>query len=204
MNNSAVVIIFAILLMAGLAISASFITAGQSTGGQMLFIFKVAFVYILTTMLVMLLFLVNIYMNIKMLFRKQDNLEKVLFDMRDGKKDAHIEKRQVGRIYGEMAARIHTDDFEEYAEVLNTGYHGALLRCARDFQQGMIIGLKMYLPIFPQPIDIKARVLRSVVLQDPGKAPAYDIAVEYTAISNIDKEKLVETIDVLHEKQIKA
>lgn len=205
MKDNVVLVIFAVLFTIGLMVGAAiFITRSPAVGEQAFFTFRYVFIYIIFALIALLLFAVNTHITMRRISREHGNIERLLFDIRDGGKSVFEEKRHTDRIYGEMGARMITKDYEENCDVLNASHTGALLRCSRDLQQNMIVGLKIYLPIFPQPIDVNARVVRSVINEEPHKPPTFDIAVEFTTVSNIDREKLVETIDMILEKQAKA
>ena len=203
MKDNTILIIFSVIFMIGLVIGAAIFIARPPAGDQIIFMFKYAFIYIILTLIALLFLTVTLSINMRRLYREHSNMERLLFDIRDGGKSVFEEKRRTDRIYGEMGARIYTKDYEENCEVLNASHTGALLRCSRELQQNTVVRLKIYLPIFPQPIDANARVVRSTIKEEPRKPPTFDVAVEYTTISNIDREKLIETIDMLLEKQAK-
>lgn len=176
MSNRKVWIFFGILLSAGLIIGAYTLTADNPDRG--LAALKAVLIFIIALLIILLWFILRIY-------------------MLAASKTFFTDKRNAARIYGDITAKIINKDFEGKVNVLNAGYRGALLRSARDILTGTVLEIKMFLPLFPQPIDVKAKVLRSVAKEEEGKGVAFDIGIEYTEISNIDREKLIETLDAL-------
>ena len=88
--------------------------------------------------------------------------------------------------------KIIGKDSSKFAKALNLSYGGALLRTTANLQRGQTIGLNIHLPLFPQPVSVKARVIWVQSVFDESKT--FDIGLEYLNISHSDKEKLTETL----------
>jgi hypothetical protein len=130
--------------------------------------------------------------------KKYDNLEKLSLDIRDGEKSFYKEKRKSLRIKNEITAKIVNNKvFDGLFKLRDISYEGALLRIDKPMEVGDVIELNIYLHLFPQPIDVKARVVRVLKLKTEGKSEVYDIGMKFIWMSRIDEEKLRETIDTL-------
>lgn len=126
---------------------------------------------------------------------RYDNLERLLLDLRDGTKTFYREKRKFARLKEDrISAKIA--DKGDLVKIINISQEGALLRPMRYFRPGELMDLNIYLPLFPQPIDVRARVVR--VSANPQSQPtAFDVGVEYLNMSRLDKKRLVETMSAL-------
>jgi len=133
------------------------------------------------------------------ILRKYENLEQLLFDIRDGTKKFHNEKRKFNRKNCVMRAKIPDTSKDEFMKVLDISYTGALLRTTHNFQHGNEINLNLYLPIFAQPINIMAKVVRVDPGRDEDRSECFDIGIEYLDMAPIDKEKLVEAVNLLNQ-----
>ena len=132
---------------------------------------------------------------------KYNNMERLLLDLRDGTKSFYKEKRESPRTADSITATIaDTDTSAEFMKVINISDSGALLRTSQKFKPGRTIDLKIYLPLFAQPIDVKAKVVWSNPCEPTGKTPRFDMGVKYLNIARIDREKLNETIALLLKK----
>jgi len=132
----------------------------------------------------------------KKLFDKLDNLERLLLDVRDGTKKFYRERRRFPRQKFDISAKIFGRGSGELIKVPEISQAGALLRSNCSFTLGDVIELNMYLPLFAEPINIKARVVRVTAVE--GKASIFNVGVEFVNMSQIDKEKLIETINILN------
>ena len=130
---------------------------------------------------------------------KYNNVERLLMDVRDGTKNFYTEKRRSVRIRTDMLAKfgdkVTGDDFVKIDEI---SYEGARLRTTQALKAGQIIKLNIYLPLFPRPIFVKARIVRiRPTAETKGTSVIYEAGVECTEIADGDREQLIETIDML-------
>jgi len=136
---------------------------------------------------------------LKSTIKKQNDIEKLLFDIRDGKKSYFKEKRKHPRINTEnkVHTKITNKGKENIIPVKNISYGGALLGPEMgSFIKGELLKLNMYLPLFPQPIDIDGKIVRLDMASKRKSSPA-TIGIEYTGMSRSDRSKLIETVDSL-------
>lgn len=131
---------------------------------------------------------------------KAHDSETLLFDIRDGKKTFFKEKRDTVRLHGEIKAKLTIGNSEEDVNVLNIGYNGVMLRTKSPFKEGDSLSLKIYLPLFPQPVNVRLRVVRSISHQSY-HGTQYDLGAEYIALGPDERSKIIETIDVLSRGQ---
>jgi len=126
-----------------------------------------------------------------------------LVDIRDGTKNFYKEKRKSPRVRGDITAIIEKKKTKNLIKVIDVSYEGALLRTHNPFKVGQTIELGMRLPLYAQPIDVKAKVVRiAEAAYGSGEKPSdFDMGVEYLAINRFDKERLNETIDTLLKNQ---
>jgi Tfp pilus assembly protein PilZ len=96
-----------------------------------------------------------------------------------------------------MSAKLINAYSEENMKILNIGYGGALLRTSHNLKTGDAIKMKAYLPLFAQPIDIGARVVRVNRFNAEASPAMVDAGVEFKKMDSMDEQKLSETIDVL-------
>lgn len=138
---------------------------------------------------------------------KNKNVEKLLLDIRDGTKNFYKEKRKSERIKtkGQISAKITNKDMDKLINVLDISYEGALLSAQKEhFRQEEVLNLEMYLPLFPQPIDVRGKVVR---IEDATgkKIKNFNAGITYLTMPHQDRKKLAETIDALrstrHQKQ---
>lgn len=126
--------------------------------------------------------------------QKYENLEKLLLDIREGTRDFYKEKRRFLRVRNGISARIGGS---ELFEVIDISYKGALLRTTQHLKPQDKIELNIYLPIFPQPINVQARVIRVSSARIEGQPETFIAGVEFLEMNRLDKEKLTETVGVL-------
>lgn len=128
------------------------------------------------------------------------DMEKLLLDIKDGTKRFYKEMRRFPRAMVKcgIIVKIAGSNVDRYNMVLNISRSGALLRTHVHFQPGDQISMKMYLPLFPQPVDVETRIIKVVAVWDiHNLSPLFDVGVEFLNIIRIDNDKLVETVDTL-------
>jgi len=137
------------------------------------------------------------FLKISDLSEKYNNLERLLVDIRDNTKRFYSEKRKHPRVSGGITAKIVGDS--NVFDVIDISYEGALLRTQRKFRMGEEMDLHVYLPLFPRPIDCKAKVMR-VLNAETDEEGFFDIGLEFLSISPADRDKLKESIRILLKK----
>jgi len=134
-------------------------------------------------------------------YQKFNNLENLLLDIRDNTKTFYREKRKFPRLKNSLVARISGES--ELIKVLDIGYGGARLKTTKSLRPKDELGLSIYLPAFPQPIVMKARVIWVSMVKTEGQPEVFDVGVEYLETSRFDREKLIETINLLEKTRPK-
>jgi len=113
----------------------------------------------------------------------------------------HVEKRRHVRakVKGYIIAKIKGDFANNIMRILCISYGGALLESLVALQEGQIMDLNIYLPLFTQPIMVKTRVARVVpattFLDTP--SPCFHIGVEFLELNSDSKAKLIQVVDAL-------
>jgi hypothetical protein len=130
-----------------------------------------------------------------LLYQKFNILESLLLDIRDGTKAFFIERRKFPRLKDSMTARIAGQD--ELIKVIDISYVGAHLKTSKQLQPNDVLDLSVFLPIFPQPIVVKAKVIWASVVRTEGQPESYKVGIEYLEMGNSDREKLFETLKLL-------
>ncbi len=120
-----------------------------------------------------------------------------MLDIRNGTKTFFKEKRRALRVGNSVSAKLADNEKAEFIKVLNISETGALLRSKEKFSQGEVLDFKLYLPLFTYPIDVVTKVARAAPSSDKDKAGYFDIGITFLKITSSDKEKLLETVDVL-------
>lgn len=193
-----------LLSITGLVIALYVLSAEEA---ESFFAFKISFAYTLL-ILIGLFWLIaavskRLFLLLLNIMHKHGSTEKLLLDLRDGTKTFYKEKRRYRRIKtkNQVLTRIIQKGKDKLIEVIDLSYGGALLGAGQtSFQKGEIVDLSMHLPLFPQPIDVKGRVVR--IEPASGKKPktpnAKNVGVEYLDMARSDREKLIETINTLY------
>ena len=106
-------------------------------------------------------------------------------DIRDGTKTVYLEKRRSPRVRpkDDMVAKIKNSKPNDSIKVVDISCVGALIQTAAYFQPGEKVDLCIHLPLFPQPIEMGAHVVRSLPSMN-GDTPTtmFDVAIEFTEI----------------------
>jgi len=131
---------------------------------------------------------------------KLGDLEKLLLDIRDGTKMFYREKRHFMRVQHNISAKIDKEDCPDFIQIIDISYGGALLKTKHILTKGEVFGLILYLPLYPQPISVKAQVRRvfSADIHAEGEEIETRFGVEFIQVDKFDKEKLEETVNVLY------
>ena len=119
-------------------------------------------------------------------FRQQ---QKLLQDLRDGTKAYYGEKRKYTRIKTDKGFIV-----EDIGKTLDISEGGVLLETKQQLKAEQEIDLRMFLPLFPRPINARAKVLRNIP-NPGGKKGTFQAGIEFLAISLEDTKKLTETIE---------
>jgi hypothetical protein len=131
--------------------------------------------------------------------QKYENIERILLDLRDGTKYFFKEKRRSFRIKTDLLARFADKSTgDDFVKISDISHEGAQLKTVRALKRDDTVKLSIYLPFFSQPINAKARVTRARQTAElKGTSAIIDAGVEYIYLSDEDREKLVETINIL-------
>jgi len=167
-------------------------------------IVKVGFIFIIITLVLLFWHVTSDYKKISESISEDSNrygnLEKLLLDIRDGKKTFFKEKRRFARYSDSISAKLAGSD-SEILKILNISSGGILLQTSRKLEENQIINLNIYLPLFPQPINVKARVIRITPCETEGKPSGFKAGIQYLNINEPDREKLIETLKYLSNSQ---
>lgn len=133
-------------------------------------------------------------------FSKYDNLETLLLDIRDGTRYFYREKRKTFRVATDIIAKFADKAGSgEFIKIADISYEGALLKTTHEVKAGDALELNIYLPLFSQPIYVKAKVMRvKPTKETKGGAAIFEVGVEYADMFGPDREKLIETVNILH------
>jgi hypothetical protein len=129
---------------------------------------------------------------------KFGELEKLLLDIRDGTKKFYREKRSSPRIYENIYVKLLGADESELIELTDISYNGAGLKTTHSFSQGQIIDLNIGLPLYPQPIHARSKVVKISSLSESAGKPKFSVGIEFIGLGAEDESKLIETVDILN------
>jgi len=168
--------------------------------GSEFLIVKIGFIFIIIALVLLFWHVTSGYKKISAAISEDSNrygnLERLLLDIRDGKKTFFSEKRKFTRYNDNISAKIAGSD-TEILKILNISSGGVLLRTSQKLEENQIINLNMYLPLFPQPINVKAKVIRIAPYKTEGKSSGFKVGIKYLNINEPDREKLIETLKYL-------
>jgi hypothetical protein len=158
--------------------------------------------YFIATLFIIWLIVVgynHIYNLLSVLVNRSENIELLLLDIRDGTKHFFREKRRSFRIKTDIVARLTGKNSSgDFVKIADIGHDGALIVASGDFPSKEKIELDIYLPLFTEPIHVKAKVVRTHISKElADMSKTYTVGVEFAEISVLDKEKLVETVNIL-------
>jgi len=164
---------------------------------------EIGLIFLLLISVFIFWFIAKIY-TVRILSKYRD-MEKLLFDIRDGTRSFYTEKRRARRVKTDISAKLIEKGAKENIKILNLSHTGALLKTTKKLQLDRVIALNIYLPLFPQPIDVKAKVVRiinpeTVSGNAVSKTPFINAGIEFINMSKIDRERLIETINLLLNK----
>lgn len=166
------------------------------------FILKIYALYIFFAIGVLFLLITKIQKDIFLattdILNKCDSLKHILFDVSTGSKTFFEEKRKFQRIKDRIIIEIVSSDSKELSRTIDISYEGAFFETAKNLNQDEIIDLKIYLPLFPQPICVKASVVRAKPSSEDARV--FNVGVKYLDMSDLDRGKLKETLDMLEEE----
>jgi len=169
-----------------------------------------AFLLFVSISIVCFLWLIGNFTNILLLsLRKTSGMEKILLDIRDGTKKFYVERRKSPRIMlkDQFSAKLITKDISGlFVKVMDISREGARLQVIKELKPGDTIDLDMYLPLFPDPVYVKAKIVRtnkaeSFLNQEKYSTShnaGFDVGVEYIDMGRRDIDKISETISLLH------
>jgi len=125
----------------------------------------------------------------------------LLNGVRNHAQRGRIEKRRYirAKVKGYIIAKVKGDFANNVMRVLCISYGGALLESLVALQEGQIMDLNIYLPLFTRPILVKSRVARvvpaSTFLDTP--SPCFHVGVEFLELGSDSKKKLIKVVDAL-------
>lgn len=131
---------------------------------------------------------------------KYQDMRRILIDIRDGTKHFYTERRKSIRQRLNFKTLIVPSEKPGFIKTLDISYEGALLETPYRIDPGKVIEIKLYLPLFAQPISVKARVMWSAMdlpLEDG--TVLYKTGVSFIGMDDISRKELMETIDILSE-----
>lgn len=127
---------------------------------------------------------------------KYNDLKRLLFDLRDGTKTFYEERRTSQRIKEGISIRIGGEYAKNRVEAVDISENGASFRLDRGLSLKEIVELTIQVPLFVEPLYIKARVVRSKPVKDNGAL--FDTGVEFLTMSDPDRQRLLETMNILN------
>lgn len=173
-----------------------------SAAQESLAILKAIFIYLILSSLSLILIFYFAYQRIYRLFNdffnQYENIEKLLLDLRDGTKKFYKEKRKFMRVRNGITAKINELEDADSIKVEDISNGGALLVSAERLKEGQIIHLKIKLPLFAQPIEVRAKIVRVIEVKSQAQESQYKIGIEFIDMISPDKDKLRETVYVLN------
>jgi len=131
---------------------------------------------------------------------RYDNIERILLDLRDGTKHFYREKRRAFRVKTDILAHFADKTTgDDFVKIHDISCDGAQLRTTRPLRAGDSVKLNIYLPLFPQPISSKAKVVWARPTKETkGASEIYNAGIEYTEMSDEDRERLIESINIIN------
>lgn len=170
-------------------------------------LFKISAVYVIAAAVTVFWLMAIMYRNISSvannMITKQDDSEKLLLDLRDGTRHFYKERRRSLRVKTDITAQLISKSVCDFIKTIDLSYDGAQLRTTHKFQIGDTIGLNLYLPLFPQPVNLRVKVVRVLPEGGDERSGIYNIGVKYLDMPKPDRDKLVETLDVLNKNPSK-
>ncbi|MCQ9207690.1 MAG: HD domain-containing protein, partial [Omnitrophica bacterium] len=127
-------------------------------------------------------------------------LAKLFGNIRKDVEKRGVEKRRFFRARASrfIIARAKKDYANNFMKVLGISFGGALLESTLQFKKEERIDLVLHLPSYSHPIDVKARVVRSVRASSyNGSFARFRIGVEFLEIKSADKKKLLDVLNTL-------
>ena len=169
-----------------------------------LLILKIAFIYALLILLSLWYLIIEIHRTLfgfdSVLGVKYNNLENLLLDLRDGTKNFFSERRRFPRFKDDIHAMFVGED--KLIKVLDISSGGALLETEKGFKPKDSLQLRIYLPFFPQPITVKAKVARVADIKTDGVSKYRRVGIEFQEVNNSDKARLKETLRLLSKPRL--
>jgi len=108
-----------------------------------------------------------------------------------------IEKRKSKRVLCNKRVKV-LDKFLGKPMLANDiSCHGALLKTRTSMYEGDMLKLAMHLPIEKDPINVNAKVVRTVTICTSWGFRNFDIGVEFLNLNDSHKEKLTRTVNYL-------
>ena len=165
---------------------------------------KILIIYTIVVMAVlacvMVAFFVVLSRMVNTVARRYDDLERTLLGLRDGTKYFYLEKRRSFRIKTDMLAHFADKATgDDYVKIHDISYDGAFLKTTQGLKAGETVKLDIYLPFFPKPVYAEAKVIRASSTKEiKGMSAIFEIGAEFTKMSGDDREKLVESINILN------
>ena len=172
-----------------------------------LLLFKISAIFSIAATVSLFWLLAIMYKNIaaigSTIMVRQDDSEKLLLDLRDGTRHFYKERRKSFRIKTDLTAQLISKSVCDFIKTVDLSYDGAQIKTTHKFQVGDTIGLNLFLPLFPQPVNIRVKVVRVLTESGDEKSGIFNVGVKYLDMPKDDKDKLVETLDVLSKSSSK-
>ncbi len=141
------------------------------------------------------------YSDLSNVVAENHNIKRLLFDARGNTKKFFIEKREFPRVdtLGKVTAKVIVGERVRYMKAVNISLGGALLLAPSMLKLGEILDVSLDLPLYTEPITVKAQVVSVVNTDDVNKGNL--IGTKFIAMEGICKDRLVETIDIISGKR---
>lgn len=175
---------------------------------ESLALFKISALFVIVATVALFWILAMMYRNItgmgSTIMTRQNDSEKLLLDLRDGTRNFYKERRKTFRVKTDITAQLISKSICDFIKTIDLSYDGAQIKTTNKFQIGDTIGLNLYLPLFPQPINVRVKVVRVLPEGGDEKSGVYNVGVKYLEMPLADKEKLIETLDTLNKSSSKT
>lgn len=109
----------------------------------------------------------------------------------------YIEKRRSPRVLCGKKVKAVDKRLKKSIAIRDISYHGALLKTRTLIDPGEVLDLSMDLPMMANPIDLNAKVVRTVTVCTAWGFRNFDIGVEFIGLNDSHKEELKSTVNYL-------
>ena len=112
----------------------------------------------------------------------------------------YVEKRRSPRVICGKKVKAVEKRLKKSIAVCDISYHGALLKTRTSIYPGEVLNLSMDLPMMSNPIDLNAKVVRTVTVCTAWGFRNFNIGVEFIDLIKSQKEILTKTVNYLLNK----